>query len=521
MNCKFTHQSYAPFLVLVVAAICSPLTAEEPEQRLRLRLLDAATNKPRSGIIRITRLDDGKHVHLPKLIRRRNGWYTIPGTADITVPTAQLRIEAVRGLQTELTVEEIDTAEAGTQDVTLKLRRFYDAKQQGWRNANTHLHLMDRSRVDAERYLREVPEADGLELVYLSHLRRIPDETKYISNEIVEQHFSDDVLTTLSGNNVILRPGEEHRHNFGRGGEGFGHVMLLDISKLIRPVSIGPGIMKDGTDGIPLQHGIKEARDDGATIVWCHNSFGFEDIPNWVGGHLDAQNIFDGGSRGSYDESFYRYLNLGMRVPFSTGTDWFIDDFSRVYAPINGELNSETWLKQLRAGRSFITNGPLLEFTVDSHSVGNTLDLSEPRELNVTAKAVSRNDFHRLEIIRNGEVIGSAEAKPVDGHYEAGWNNTVLVDEPSWLAARTAIDAPKNEFDRTIYSHTSPVYADFNNQRPFQPEVALDLIREIEESLQQIRVQAVFANDSELDNVMGVYREGIRSLKQQIRSHAN
>ena len=37
------------------------------------------------------------------------------------------------------------------------------------------------------------------------------------------------------------------------GGEGFGHVMLLNILKRIEPVSIGPGIMKEGTDGIPLR----------------------------------------------------------------------------------------------------------------------------------------------------------------------------------------------------------------------------------------------------------------------------
>jgi hypothetical protein len=482
--------------------------------------LDADTHEPLSGVVRITRLDNAQHIHLPELIRRRNGWYTTPGTTTITVPAAKLRIEALRGLQTERTVQEINAARPGTQSATMKLRRFYDAKRRGQRNANTHLHIMDRSRVDAERYLREVPESDGLELVYLSHLRRIPDETKYISNAIVEQHFADGVLKTLSDKGVILRPGEEHRHNFGRGGEGFGHVMLLDIPRLIRPVSIGPGIMKEGTDGIPLQRGIRKARSDGATIVWCHNSLGFEDIPNWVGGHLDAQNIFDGGNKGSYKESFYRYLNLGMRIPFSTGTDWFIDDFSRVYAPIAGELTSEVWLTQLRAGRSFITNGPLLDFTVDGHSVGDILNLSKPQELTMTAKAVSRNNFKTLEIIRNGEVTGSVEAEPVDGHYEARWDSTLLIDEPCWLAARTALDAPKNEFDNPIYSHTSPVYMNFNDRQPFQPEVALDLIREIEESLQQIRVQAVFANDSEQDNVVDVYREGIRVLKQRLLEHA-
>ena len=83
-----------------MAAICSPLTAEEPQERLTLQLRDAATSKSLSGSIRITRLDNGKHVRLSELIRRPNGWYTTQGTAHISVPAAKLKIEALRGLQT-------------------------------------------------------------------------------------------------------------------------------------------------------------------------------------------------------------------------------------------------------------------------------------------------------------------------------------------------------------------------------------------------------------------------------------
>lgn len=491
----------------------------EPTGRLVVHLVDADTGEALPGIVRITRQSDGKHIRLPELIPRENNWYTIVDDTPLTVPATALKVEALRGLQTELATVDIDVRSEQTHTVTLKLRRFYDARQRGWRNGNTHLHLMKRSRIEAERYLQEVPVSDGLELVYLSHLRRIPDESRYISNEIVEQTLNDNLLDRLSSSDVLLRPGEEHRHNFGRGGEGFGHVMLLDIAKLIRPVSIGPGIMRDGTDGRPLQIGIQEAKSDGATVVWCHNTFGFEDIPNWMGGYLDAQNIFDGGNRGSYDDSFYRYLNLGMKIPFSTGTDWFIEDFSRVYVPVEGELTSEAWLKQLKAGRSFITNGPLLEFTVDQHRVGDVLQLQQPQELKITARALGRSNFGRLELIRNGEVIRTANTEAVGGHYETEWSGSVRIDEACWLAVRTATDAPANEFENPLYAHTSPVYVDLKGRQPFQPEVALDLIREIEESLQKIRVQAVFANDSELEHVMRVYREGVRVLNERINQH--
>lgn len=488
----------------------------DPRRQLTIHLVDTDSGEALSGIIRITRDDNGNFVRPPELVPRKKNWFTMTPGATITVPAAKLQIEALRGIQFERAATAIDTTADDAYELTLQLTRFHDAKQKGWRNGNTHLHIMDRSRIEAERYLREVPEGDGLELVYLSHLRRIPDETRYISNEIVEQSLQDNVLDTLSADNVLLRPGEEHRHNFSRGGEGYGHVMLLDIVKLIRPVSIGPGIMREGTDGTTLQQGIQEAHRDGATVVWCHNALGFEDIPNWMGGHLDAQNIYDGGNSGSYDASFYRYLNLGMRIPFSTGTDWFIEDFNRVYVPLRKKLTSDAWLQQLRDGRSFITNGPLLEFTVDGKQIGDTLQLSEAEERPVAARATGRVNFGRLELIRNGEVVATAEAVPVNGHYEAVLKTTILLNEPGWLAIRTALDAPKNAFDRTVFSHTSPVYVDFNGQRPFHPEVALALIAEMKESLQKIRVQAVFANDSDLEKIMNVYREGIRVLQERI-----
>ena len=80
----------------------------------------------------------------------------------------------------------LDLRGKNTATVTISLTQFSDLQQRGWRNGNTHLHLMKLTYAEADRYLREVPASDGLDLVFLSHLRRIPDERTYISNTIVE-----------------------------------------------------------------------------------------------------------------------------------------------------------------------------------------------------------------------------------------------------------------------------------------------------------------------------------------------
>ncbi len=491
--------------------------AEGPLCKLSIRLVDDKTGKQVPGVVRITRQDNGKALAIPELIKREENWYTMGDDAELTLPRVQVAVEALRGIETEVASVRVDLRGKAKANIELRLRRFYHAKSKGWRNGNTHLHLMKLTFAEADRYLRLVPQSDDLELVFLSHLRRIPDEQTYISNLIVENSLPGGDLARLSQTGVLFRPGEEHRHNFGRGAEGFGHVMLLDIAKLIRPVSIGPGIMRNGTDARPLQRGMREARRDGATVVWCHNQFGYEDIPNWMAGTLDAQNIFDGGNRGNYEGSFYRYLNIGLRTPFSTGTDWFIDDFSRVYVPLQGELTSREWLKQLRAGRSFITNGPLLEFSADGRRIGDTLKL-DGKSVAVSGSAAARTDFGRIELIHNGRVIANAESQAHDGHFVADLEHDLRVAEPGWIALRTPLTERKNAFGNQLYSHTSPIYLEFAGKTVFHAEIAEEFLREMQSDLAKVKKQAVFADPAERNAVLNVYQNGIEVLRQRINA---
>jgi hypothetical protein len=166
----------------------------------------------------------------------------------------------------------------------------------------------------------------------IPYLKQAKDLVSYIDSvdhykEITEQMVKVYLMQDLAQLDKLMQQSDVGMNEYM-------DLMLYDRNR--RWVNQIPGIMKEGTDGIPLQRGIRTAREDGATVIWCHNTFGHEDIPNWVSGLLHAQNIFDGGDHGTYEDTFYRYLNVGMKVPFSTGTDWFIYDFSRVYLPISG-----------------------------------------------------------------------------------------------------------------------------------------------------------------------------------------
>lgn len=519
--------------LLVAPTFTSSLIAAD-SCRLNIALIDDQTGKAVAGLIRV-KTAEGTLASMTNLLKRgamlqrsspAHDWHCLLEPTTVSVPRSKLTIEGFSGLETELGVVEIDVTGATEMDVTLRLKRFFNARRLGWRSANTHVHTRKMTRDESDRYLQTIARADGLELIFVSHLLREGDDRTYTSNGYTEQD-----LRKLSTAGLLFANGEEHRHNFGPGGEGYGHVMLLDLNELVRPVSVGPGIMEIGSDAPPLTRGIQTALADGATVVWCHNAFGFEDIPNWLSGRVHAQNVFDGGSHGGYEDTFYRYLNIGLRVPFSTGTDWFIYDFSRVYADLNDQrLSAENWLNALRQGRTFISNGPLLELAVGDAHMGDTVRLTEPGKIQVRALAQGRGDFSKIELIHNGAVAASATSRRTANHFSAKIDVSIEAANSGWVALRVASrilpttpqtpirgsGVGKNELGEGLFAHTSPIYLQIEDKEVFDTSVAADLLSEMEEALLTIGMKGVFANDRERAQVSNVYQSAIGKLREQI-----
>ncbi len=506
--------------------------AEPPRETcaLSIELVDGRTGQPMSGIVR-ARDANGKAIGLPPLVARGQGietelpihdWWVLPKPAIVKVPAAVLEFSALAGLETDLTVKRVDLTGKTQAALRIPLARFYQSRSSGYVAGNTHLHLMKLSKREADRYLREVPLADGLDIVFLSYLERAVADLDYTSNK-----YTPADLARLSHDHLRFGHGEEHRHNFGSHGEGYGHILLLDIPYIIQPVSIGPGIMKKGADSPPLQAGIDKARQAGGKVIWAHNLYGFEDIPNWVTGRVHANNIFDGSAKGSYKDTYYRYLNIGLRVPFSTGTDWFIYDFSRVYVMTDRPITPTEWLERLAAGGSYITNGPLLEFTAQGRPLGSVLDLPKPAEVAVRGRAIGRTDFKRVELVRNGTVVSTSASRSEGGHFVAALDLRLPIDAPAWLALRTppppvegdpelqeAVAA--NEFGGRLFAHTSPIYVQMAGRGVFDTDIAQGLVQQMKSDTKKIEAQAVFDDEAQRRQVLRVYEEAIGVLEKRL-----
>jgi hypothetical protein len=521
---------------------------------LHLRLEDATSHQPVGGMVRVTPLQDGAvPLALAGLFERPAGWFSTSSTAEIKLPPGRFQVEATRGTDTLVSRQVVECLAGTPRNVVLTLTRFYHPEARHVYSGNTHLHLLLHSgpkvgvelqdRRDTDDYLRTVGASDGLDLVYVSYLTA--PGAKIISNEYTEED-----LQGLSKGPTLFANGVEHRHGgvrvkvapMERDGSvkrtkaypldssvvsmTYGHVLLLDLAKRSMLASVGPGLSDNSraTDGVPLRDGINDARRQGGAIIWCHGSMGLEDIPDWIAGLIEAQNIYDGGSEGTFDTVYYPYLNAGLKVPFSTGTDWGITDFSRVYVPALSGFSSKIFLQQLTAGRSYITNEPFLEFEVGGSSSGDTLALAQPGTVHVRGRAFGRSDFTRLQVVSNGKVVHEVASRTVDGHYEAAVDLDLPVGESGWLALRIPPDRPyeyrskysgpgTNIFGKAIFAHTSPVYVSVAGQLVFNRSAVELLLTRLQDALKQIDKTGRFANEAERSGIRRIYTDAAASLQ--------
>jgi hypothetical protein len=162
---------------------------------------------------------------------------------------------------------------------------------------------------------------------------------------------------------------------------------------------------------------------------------------------------------------WYRLLNCGFRIPASAGTDCFLNRIpsrlpgsDRAYVHVEGEFSYGRWIESLKAGRSFVTSGPILSFSVDGLALGETLRLDAPREVHLQGQVSAQFPLGRIEVVHNGDVVAEA-AVTGDGH-TVTLDQRIALDRSGWLALRAEVARTPNLSGGSGFGHTSPIYVE-------------------------------------------------------------
>jgi len=301
--------------------------------------------------------------------------------------------------------------------------------------------------------------------------------------------------------------------------EVLGNLSLLNCHRVVYPLTIGRRLdrnmwqlaewnLADWSDQCHRKGGLVVA--DGLLLAGGPGDC--ETLAALLLGKIDAM-------EGTCDFDWYHILNCGFRVPLVGGSgkdrNGILLGRQRTYARVlpGEEFSYKNWIEAIRAGRAFVTNGPLLTLTVEGENPGAVLDLPSGRTtVRVRAEARSALSIERLEIIANGEVVADKEA--------TGWPSSALIETEvdvrngGWLIARCSGD--REEPDALCWrnqAHTNPVYVQVDGRPPpANPSSVPELQKVLDEKQAVVESCCRFETDSQRDRLLGIFQAAREEL---------
>ena len=116
----------------------------------------------------------------------------------------------------------------------------------------------------------------------------------------------------------------------------------------------------------------EESHRQGGVSGYAHHGQSFNgrrglvlDVPF---GLVDFIEVLQGGRLDT--RNWYPFLDLGYKVSPAAGSDYpyfgpSLPGVERYYVKLDGPFDPDAWYRSFRAGHVFVTNGPLLEFSIN------------------------------------------------------------------------------------------------------------------------------------------------------------
>ena len=421
------------------------------------------------------------------------------GEFSIIVPRGRVQVTVERGTEYTPWRRTIDFDEPGETVIDVELRRWCNPAAQGWHPGNLHLHYKEFED-DPDRRILYDSRVEDLRVTALSYVKRW--DLKYASNK-----YAPGVLEDFTDARHYVECGEETRHYMGSDHVyGFGHVMLLNLRNVVEPA--GRGLLVDdfAPEYPPISYACDDTHRQGGIVIWCHNGHGIECSVAAILGKVDALSLWDVYWEDLAYDAWYRLLDCGVKLPASTGSDWFLCSGNRVYTKTQPEFDPDSWFQALRDGKTFITNGPMLDLSAGEASIGDTVQVERGETVSVIVNWTSHYPIHKVEVISNGKTVHSKDFP--QGSVKGSLECEVTAQGDGWVAARLGSDS-RDSFDHAVWAHTSPVYVDTGGfSTAERRESAALIVQEIEDSISWLLADGKFITDQQRDEVVDLFRKG-------------
>jgi hypothetical protein len=436
----------------------------------------------------------------------------VNGDFRIEVPIGPVLVEVRKGFEYIPVRAQIEI-DPGQTELKIPLKRLADRRSEGWVTADTHVHFLSPDTALLEAKAEDVNIVNLLAAQWGDLYTNVGD----IRGELAGSSDAD----------TLVWVGTENRQHF------LGHISLLGVhGEPVIPFSTsgpGEGYIGDGTAN-PLAEWADEARGKEGLVIAPHFPMPHSEIiADVILGKIDAVEIAYWWSQTLDDfrvQDWYRLLSCGYRVPVVGGTDKMSAGVplggTRTYAHIGDRaLDFDAWAQAVRAGRTYMTSGPLLEFEVDGRMAGSEIKLPvKGGSVHVKAVSVSSVPLRSLEVVVNGRVVTGTTANG-DDQTMLTLEEDVVIEASSWIAARcnTGRMAPAEpaELATLIAAHSSPVYVSCGGSLPrVEPETGRYFLTTMQGGIEWLDTLATIESHAAQERIRHVFIDAMDELRDRM-----
>jgi len=419
----------------------------------------------------------------------------IDGTCQVDMPVGSMYVEVVRGFEYE-PVRRLVEIKPGQRDLTLKVKRAFDMKKRGWYSGDTHVHFLSSQSAHLEA---------AAEDLNVTHLLASQWGRLFTSWE----EFTGGLAPTSSEDYKIWVSQENRQHVLG-------HISLLGLKDMIAPICTG-GANEDwigGEVGALMADWAEACKKQGGLVIMPHMPLpDFENAANIVMGHADAGEmcwLWEGEKISSAERGYYRWLNVGQKLPIVGGTDKMsngrILGGSRTYARLREgeEFTFDAWCQAVKQGSTFASTGAMIDLQVEGQPMGSELRLKGNGgtvEVEVVAESVF--PLTGVEIVVNGEQVAREESK--HGDTSLRLKHKIKTEKSCWVVARCW--GPHYTDAGPVMAHSSPVYIDVGRRCAFVEAEGNYLMTHMEGGVAWAENIGVFRDEGVRQRLIGLFNE--------------
>jgi Tol biopolymer transport system component len=439
-------------------------------------------------------------------------YFDINGSARLEVPAGTTSVEVMHGFEYQFERQIVDVAGIEGAEVKFKLSllKVPPGANSQWLSGDVHVHMNYAGTYrNTPQHLVEQAEAENLSVVenlIVNKEQRIPDIA----------YFRTEQDPASTGSTLLFHAQEYHTSYWG-------HLGLLNLTNhfLLPGYAAYPGTAAASL--YPMNADIADlAHGQNALVGYVHpydtppdpvhDAALTHELPVDVAlGKVDYIEVMGFSDHKSTADVWYRLLNLGFHLPTAAGTDAMANfaslrgpvGLNRVYVEVpKGKIEIDSWLKSLKEGHTFATNGPLLGFTLGGKEIGDEIRLSAGGgQIKFSAWMRSIVPVDHLQIVCDGKV---ARDLALSGDRTSGdFTGLIPVSQRGWCVLRAWSEKAEYPIlDIYPYATTSPIYMRVGDAAPSSPEDAAFFVTWIDRLIANASANRDWNTEAEKQHVL-------------------